>query len=141
MPTVDPVQVWTEHTVAIVNADAECRTLAGRTAGLIIPFESFRVDGPVPVIVYNEVSFVPRASSSLRLRVQFSVFGATKAVCNTLCARLADLLRYPAYAARGADIARDPSSVPVRRWPSAEPRMDDAAQYRADVDLTFLLAG
>ncbi len=142
MPTVDPVQAWAEHTVAIVNADAELRTLMGRTSQLIVPWEAFVVDGALPMIAYGEVSFVPGSSSrAQRLTAQFAAFGAVKSVCNTLCARLNTLLRYPAYAARGADIAQDPASLADRRWPPAQARQDDAALYRADIDLTFLLTG
>lgn len=141
MPTVDPVQAWSEHTVALINADSELRTLMGRTTQLVVPWEAFVVDGPVPMIAYAEVAFTGGSSRAERLTAQFAVFGPVKSTCNTICARLKTLLRFPAYAARGADIAQDPATLPDRRWPPAAARQDDAAVYRADIDLTFLLTG
>lgn len=141
MPTIDPVQAWSEHTVAIVNGDAELRALMGRTVQLIVPWDAFVVDGALPMIAYDTSDFSPGSTQAQRLRVQFAVHGASKGNCNTICARLTALLRYPAYAARGADLAQDPASPAVRTWPPAEPRQDDAALYRADIDLTFLLTG
>jgi hypothetical protein len=140
--TVDPVQTWREHTVAIVNADAELRTLMGRTVGLIVPWASFKVDGPLPMIAYASISGPrPRSSRAQSFTAGFAVYAATEALANTICARLDAVLRYPAYAARGADIGRDPANPPDRAWPPAEARQDDAAQARADIDLSFLLPG
>ena len=142
MTTIDPVQAWSEHTVAIVTADAELRTLMGRTSGLIVPWSTFTLDGPLPVICYAEIAGPsPLSSRTQRFTAGFAVFAASRSLANTICKRLDNLLKYPAYAARGADIARDPASPADRSWPPAEPRQDDAAQFRADVDLTFLVPG
>ncbi len=142
MPTVDPVQTLCEHVVAVVNGDAELRTLMGRTAGLIVPWGSFALDGPLPMIAYEPISGpTPVSSRSQRVVLAFAVYAATRSLANTCCMRLAALLRYPAFAARGADIGRDPANPPSRSWPPAEPRQDDAAQARADIDLTFFVPG
>lgn len=141
MAVIDPVQDWSEHTVTIVNADSELRTLMGRPTQLIVPWESLNVDGALPIIAYDTVSFKPLASRQQRLVTQFSVYGASKSVCNRICKRLDDLLKYPMYAALGGEVGRDPANVADRQWPSADPRQDDAALYRADIDLTFLLTG
>ncbi|GAB1340883.1 hypothetical protein [Gemmatimonas sp.] len=142
MPTVDNVHALLEHTVALVNGDAELRTLMGRNAGLIVPWQALTVDGPLPIIAYTPITGgTPLSSRAERYTLGFSVHAATSSVANTICARLKALLRSPAYAARGADIARDPTSAPTRAWPDADPRQDDAAIARADIDLTFLVAG
>lgn len=142
MPTVDVVNTWRETTVAIVNADAELRTLMNRNAGLIVPWDGFKVDGPLPMIAYQTIGGLrPVSSKAQALTSTFAVFAATESLANTICARLDAVLRYPAYATRGVEFGRDPTTPPSRSWPGAEPRQDDAAQARADIDITFLLTG
>lgn len=142
MTTVDFVQTWREHTVAIVNADSELRTLMGRTSGLILPWESFTIDSPTPVIAYLTISGgKSRAHNTRAMSASFAVHAGDMHTANTICARLEALLKYPAYGARGANIGRDSGTDPVRSWPSADAREDDAAIARADIDLSFLIAG
>lgn len=142
MPTADPVQTLCEHVVPLVNGDTELRTIMGRNAGLIVPWGAFSVDGPLPMIAYEPISGpTPLSSRAQRVVIGFAVYAPLRSTANTICARLTALLRYPAFAARGADIGRDASSPPSRSWPPAEPRQDDAAQARADIDLTFLVPG
>ncbi len=141
MTTVDRVQQWREATVYIVNADSELRTLCGRTSLLIVPWDNLDLDGDLPVIAYQAVASGPQSYFVDRIRAQFSVFGPLEATCNTICARLEKLLRNPAYTARGLDVGRDGASPPDRQWPGADPRQDDAAVARADIDITFLIAG
>lgn len=142
MPTVDLVDTLVEHIVAIVNADSELRSLCGRSSGLIVPWASLKVDGPTPVIAYTPISGpIPRSTTAQRIDVGFAAFGSTSKAVNTICARLDAVLRYPAFAARGAGIGRDQTSPPSRAWPPADVRQDDAAQHRADIDIAFLVPG
>jgi hypothetical protein len=137
----DRVQQWREATVAIVNADATLQTLCGRSTNLIVPWAALTLDGALPVIAYQAISAGGTDFFPTRLRTQFSVFGALESVCNAVCARLDALLRNPAYSARSMDVGRDNASPPDRQWPDADPRQDDAAVARADIDITFLIAG
>lgn len=140
MAIVDPVQVFIEHTVTIVNADAELRTLFARPTGtLIVPWESLKATPPVPMIAYKTVAHGPVSINVSRLDVQFSVFAPRSADCNKATKRLNDVLRTPSYASLSLDIARDPDSPPLRQWPDANPSLDNAAVARADIGITFLI--
>lgn len=142
MPTLDPLQLLKEKVVALVNADAELRTLMGRTSDLIVLWDAMAGDGPLPIIAYLPIAGpTPRSHRAVSYRLGFAVFAADDDKPNTICERLQALLKYPAFAAIGADIAHDNARQPERSWPPAEPRLDDAAQYRADIDLSFLVPG
>lgn len=142
MPTIDPLQHLKESVVRVVNADPELRTLMGRSSQLIVHWESFEDNGPLPMIAYLPIAGpVLRSHRSVGYRLGFAVFAATDDQPNTICERLQRLLRYPAFQAIGADIAQDKARQPERSWPPAEPRLDDAAQFRADIDLSFIVPG
>jgi hypothetical protein len=142
MPTIDPLQQLKEAVVRVVNADPELRTLMSRTSNLIVHWESLDDNGPLPMIAYLSLSGpTPRSHRTVSYRLGFAVFAATDDVPNTICERLRTLLRYPAFHAAGAEIAQDKSRQPERSWPPAEPRLDDAAQFRADIDLSFIVPG
>jgi hypothetical protein len=141
MTTVDRVQLWRIATVAIIESDGDLRTQMGRNTDLITPWESLTLDEPLPIIAYQALAGTGRGYFPTRLRAQFSVFGASEGVCNTVCERLDALLRNPAYTLQGLDVGRDNASPPDRQWPGADPRQDDAATARADIDITFLIAG
>lgn len=141
MTTVDRIQRWREATVAIVDADTELRTLMGRTSGLILPWDNLTLDGALPIVAYQALAGGGHGYFPTRVRTQFSVFGPLESTCNTICARLEAVLRNPAYTARGMDVGRDNASPPDRQWPGADPRQDDAAVARADIEITFLIAG
>lgn len=141
MATVDLVQLWRVATVALINADEELRTLCGRTSHLVVPWDAFDLDGALPMIAYQSLASGAQSYFITRLRTQFSVFGPSEGVCNVICKRLDDLLRNPAYTTRGMDVGRDNTSPPDRQWPGADPRQDDAAVARADIDITYLIAG
>lgn len=142
MPTLDPLQQLTEAVVRVINADPELRTLMGRTSNLIVHWESLADDGPLPMIAYLPLAGpTPRSHRTVAFRLGFAAFAATDAMPNTLCERLRTLLRYPAFQAAGAEIAQDKTRQPERSWPPAEPRLDDAAQFRADIDLSFIVPG
>ena len=139
--TVDRAQLWREKTVANIDADPELRSLMERTQYLVVPWNGFLLDGDLPIIAYQAIGYGAQSHFTDRLRAQFSVFGPAEAVCNTICARLDALLRNPAYAARGLDVGRDNATPSDRQWPDADPRQDDSAIARADIDITFLIAG
>lgn len=141
MPPTDVVQRWAEATVAVVNADATLRTLMGRTAGLITPWESFTVDSKIPLVVYETIlGGAAHSTKSQRLEVSFAVFAGDRAKANAIVERLDVLLRFPAYLTQALEVSRVPGST-RRRWPSADPRQDDPAQSRADLDITFIVPG
>jgi hypothetical protein len=140
MSIVDPVQNAIEAAVAIINADTELRTLFGRTSQLIVPWESL-ADAPSPVIAYAVVFHSPAWTNTARLQVQFASFGATSSVVNKAAARVALILTYTAFAARGLEVARDPESLPARSWPDASPLVEDASIARADITLSFIITG
>ncbi len=142
MTITDPVQVWFETTCTIIDADAELRALFGRTTDLCLPWDDFTVDGPLPVIALQVIESTPLGNTDRRVTLQCSAYAAKQSDANKTIAYLDfSLLKYPAYNARGLQVGRDPSTRAVRRWPGADPRQDDAAVCRADVDLTFLIPG
>lgn len=137
----DPIETVLEAIVTIVNADAELRTLLGRTTGLVVPWEAFDPSVVLPVLVYAPISAVPVWTAVTRLEIQFSAFGATRILVNKAVARLTALLTTTAFAARGLDVCRDPDVPAVRQWPGADPSLADLALARADHSLTFLITG
>lgn len=142
MTIVDPVQTWLEATYAIIDADTELRTLFGRTTDLAIPWDDFTLNGPLPVIALQVVDSSPRGNTDRQVTLQCSVFAPLQSACNKAIKHLdTALLIYPKYAAQGVQVGRDPTTPAVRRWPGADPRQDDAAVSRADVDLAFLIPG
>jgi hypothetical protein len=142
MAIIDPVQVFVEATVTIVNGDAELRTLFVRPTGtLIVPWATMKLNTPVPMIAYQQVTSVPLAVHTDRLDLQLSVFATRGADANKAVFRLEQLLRTPAYAALSLDIARDPDNPWLRQWPDADPSPDNAAAVRADLGLSFLISG
>lgn len=141
MAITDPTSAVVDAIVLIVNADTELRTLFGRNSGLIQAWESFAPSSPVPVVLYDETDFSPLYTNVSRFDVQFSAFAADKATANAAVARVEQLLRAPAFIARGLDVARDPERPYGRSWPGAEPGLSDMALRRADLSLTFLITG
>lgn len=141
MAITDPLDLFLNAIVTIVNADTELRALFGRSAALIVPWEQFDTGTVLPVLAYTPVSSVPKYTNATSVEVQFSAFGATRDVVNKAVVRLPAILTTAAFAARSVEACRDPDVPAVRQWPGADPMLSDAALARADHSLSFLITG
>jgi hypothetical protein len=141
MTIVDPVQPVLEASVAILDADADLRTLFARTTDIVIPWDTLKVETTLPVICYLPATFVPLYHRVARLAMQFACFSPSRAVANSAMQGVLQALTTPAFALRGLEVSRDPDVPPVRQWPTADPVMSDTAEWRADLLVSFLIPG
>ncbi len=139
MAIIDPIETFLDALVSIANADTELRALFVRDSRIMVPWENLDVSPTLPILLYLPSTALPYYTNVSRIEVQFSAFGATRSVVNKAVARLNTVLVTPQFTALGLDVARDPDSPPVRRWPSADDLIADTADARADITLTFLI--
>jgi hypothetical protein len=140
MPILDPEQALFEALVAVWNADADLRTLFGRTVSLVRPWNAATLDGPLPVLVYTPLGARPVDFRVRRVSLQVTAFASSRSVASAAIARAIACVANTTLAARGVDACPDPENPPARTWLDPDATTDDAATARADVTLTLLLA-
>lgn len=140
MTIVDTITPVVHALVAILNADADLRTLFGRTAGLVVPWETLSPSTGLPVLTYALIATAPASFGVDQLQVQVTCFAASRATATLAITRVVQALTSPAFAAQSVEVAINPDALPVRSWPDADPLLFDTADARADVTLSFLIA-
>lgn len=143
MTVIDRAQDLVEAARAIIEADAEIQTLAGRQTNIVVTWNALRVDGAVPVIAYTPTGGGLATSGAPikteRYDLTYACFATTKRDANRLAARITQILTWAAFNARGFDACQDPERSYRRFWPPHDPVPDSPAKARADVTVTLLV--
>lgn len=134
----DRLKTFKDACESILNADAQLQTLLGRTVRLVVPWRSLRPDDRKPVIAYTLVSDVARWEKTNTTVVQFAAFAPTRATTDECVARVAALLTWTAFNARGIDAAPDPAQPPSRSEPDEDADLGDEVEAQSVIVITFI---
>lgn len=142
----DSPQAVREALVSIVNADAELRTLFGRTTNLIVPEGTRQVSEtkPLPMITYTVTRVTRAASGYLAMDLEFSAFAPTDGMCGKAVTQLQALfcsagVTWNAFGALGLQVCPNPSSLPVQIRAGIQSEPGESAECRAELLCSLLI--
>lgn len=123
----------------ICNADAELRTLCGRSTALTRPWGVLTNESPLPVILHQRISVVGWSDHVDAMDVQFAAFAVTPGDADKIIRRVVAILTTPAFAVLSLDVGRNPERLPLYTWPPLDSSVAWKATERADVTLSLLI--
>lgn len=148
MTIVDPVQKFLEAMVAIIDNDADLRTLLGRTSVLVVPADTLRVAPELPMLVFKQLPTSYDQTGYTAIDIELSCFAATTDVASNAIARFDDnfvpfdlrILTYTQFKTLSVNACPNPTRLPVRDSLGVPEDQSDDAPARSDITLSFLLS-
>lgn len=135
----DPVQNFIVAMVAIVEGDAELRTLFGRTARIIVAWNTLAKSPLTPVLTWAPIVATESGDFRDQVEVQLTAFAKSEDIANKAVFQCKKILTNPAFAAKGIGAAPVQAHPRTRRWDGASAVESDNTEAQADVTLAFTI--